>query len=240
MPLFNLSGLPQRPEAFGALPSGVRAVALRRDRRRTARTGRVSASADDRRSTPSIASCSASPIRSTIGSCAAKSRHGWLYRGPDGRPLGYGYAGEAGRLGPVAVRDAALLAPILGHLTSRASSRAARSRLWVGGAADRGPCRPARCRLPARPVPGPALLGPPVRRLLALPADLARAALSHGCRRRTQSRCADAPVVTFAGRGPGGSLDADVAPHAVPADGVLDRAARGGRTAASLDRGAAP
>ena len=30
----------------------------------------------------------------------SESRHGWLYRGPDGTPVGYGYAGEAGRVGP--------------------------------------------------------------------------------------------------------------------------------------------
>ena len=27
----------------------------------------------------------------------SESRQGWLYRGPDGAPVGYGYAGEAGR-----------------------------------------------------------------------------------------------------------------------------------------------
>ena len=42
-----------------------------------------------------------------------EQRHGWLYHGPDGLPLGYGYAGEAGRLGPLAVRDETLVAPIL-------------------------------------------------------------------------------------------------------------------------------
>ena len=33
MPLLNLSGLPERPEAFGALPSGIVPVAFERSRR---------------------------------------------------------------------------------------------------------------------------------------------------------------------------------------------------------------
>jgi hypothetical protein len=65
-----------------------------------------------------------------------ESRQGWLYRGPDGAPVGYGYAGEAGRVGPVAVRDEALLGPILGHLTSAVVPRGAFA-VWVPGAADR-------------------------------------------------------------------------------------------------------
>ena len=65
-----------------------------------------------------------------------EQRHGWLYHGPDGTPIGYGYAGEAGRLGPVAVRDGALVAPILGHLTSVVVPRGAFA-TWIGGAADR-------------------------------------------------------------------------------------------------------
>ena len=66
----------------------------------------------------------------------SETRHGWLYVGPDGDALAYGYAGEAGRLGPVASRDPDLLAPILGHLTSAVVPRGAFA-LWAGGAADR-------------------------------------------------------------------------------------------------------
>ena len=66
----------------------------------------------------------------------SESRHGWLYRGPDGSPIGYGYAGEAGRVGPVAALDEALLGPILGHLTSAVVPRGAFA-MWLGGAADR-------------------------------------------------------------------------------------------------------
>ncbi len=66
----------------------------------------------------------------------AESRRGWLYRGPDGAALGYGYATEAGRVGPVAVRDAALLTPVLGHLLSAVQPRGAFA-LWLPGSADR-------------------------------------------------------------------------------------------------------
>jgi hypothetical protein len=63
-----------------------------------------------------------------------EGRHGFLYRGPGGEPLAYGYASEVGRVGPVAVRDAALLAPVVGHLLGAVRPRDA-SVVWVPGAA---------------------------------------------------------------------------------------------------------
>jgi GNAT superfamily N-acetyltransferase len=63
-----------------------------------------------------------------------EGREGFLYRGPDGAPVGYGYASEVGRVGPVAVRDAALLAPVIGHLLGAVRPRDA-SIVWVPGAA---------------------------------------------------------------------------------------------------------
>ena len=69
MPLLNLSGLPQRPEAFGELPSGV--VPLSFDEIVGRSAGRPGPSACwPTRSTSSIASCWASPTRSTTASCA--------------------------------------------------------------------------------------------------------------------------------------------------------------------------
>ena len=53
-----------------------------------------------------------------------EGRIGFLFRDRDGRAVGYGYSSEAGRVGPIAVRDAALLGPVLGHLI-RGSGRAA-------------------------------------------------------------------------------------------------------------------
>ena len=57
-----------------------------------------------------------------------------MYHGPDGTPVAYGYATEAGRVGPVASRDPALLAPILGHLTSAVIPRGAFA-IWLPGTA---------------------------------------------------------------------------------------------------------
>lgn len=134
MPLLNLSGLPQRPEAFGALPSGVVPVAF----------DTVAAGPPGGPGLRRLTAVVDALDRELIGAAhpmdhrylRTESRHGWLYHGPDGTPLGYGYAGEAGRLGPVAVRDEALLAPILGHLTSAVVPRGAFAS-WIGGAADR-------------------------------------------------------------------------------------------------------
>ena len=134
MPLLNLSGLPQRPEAFGDLPSGV--VPLAFDEIAAGPPGgqghRLLADAVDTLDRELLGV--AHPIDHRF--LRTESRRGWLYRGPDGMPVGYGYAGEAGRVGPVAVRDQALLGPVLGHLTSVVVPRGAFA-LWVGGAADR-------------------------------------------------------------------------------------------------------
>jgi GNAT superfamily N-acetyltransferase len=134
MPLLNLSGLPDRPEAFGELPSGIVPVAF--DDLAAGSPG----GEGHRRLTAAVDGLD----RELIGAAhpldhrflRSEQRRGWLYHGPDGTPLGYGYAGEAGRLGPVAVRDIELLAPILGHLTSVVVPRGAFA-TWIGGAADR-------------------------------------------------------------------------------------------------------
>jgi GNAT superfamily N-acetyltransferase len=134
MPLLNLSGLPERPEAFGTLPSGVVPVAFD-----TIAAGLPGGPGHQR-----LVAAIDALDREVIGAAhpmdhrflQSEKRRSWLYHGPDGMPLGYGYAGEAGRLGPVAVRDEALLAPILGHLTSVVPPRGAFA-TWVGGAADR-------------------------------------------------------------------------------------------------------
>jgi len=151
MPLFSLTGLPQRPEAFGPLPSGI--VPLAFDEIAAGPQGgqghRLLVDAVDALDREVLGV--AHPIDHRF--LRAETRRGWLYRGPDGSPVGYGYAGEAGRLGPVAARDDALLAPILGHLTSAVEPRGAFA-LWAGGAADRAivPALQAGLRLDPFPV----------------------------------------------------------------------------------------
>jgi GNAT superfamily N-acetyltransferase len=134
MPLLNLNGLPSRPEAFGPLPSGITAVPFEEI------AGGPPGGDGHRR----VAHAVEALDRASLGVAhpfehrflRMEGRHGWLYHGPDGVPLGYGYAGESGRLGPVAALDAELVPPILGHLTAAVVPRGAFA-MWVAGAADR-------------------------------------------------------------------------------------------------------
>jgi GNAT superfamily N-acetyltransferase len=61
-------------------------------------------------------------------------RLGHLYEAGDGRIVGYGYVSPAGRVGPLAVEDAALLPGVLGHLLHVVEPAGAFS-AWVPGAA---------------------------------------------------------------------------------------------------------
>ncbi|MFL5673841.1 MAG: GNAT family N-acetyltransferase [Chloroflexota bacterium] len=132
IPLLSLTGVPQRPEAFGELPSGV--IPLPFDEI----AGGSGDGAGHRLLADAVDAIDAELTGATHPAdhrfLRTESRHGWLYRGPDGAPVGYGYAGEAGRVGPVAVRDAALLGPVLGHLTSAVVPRGAFA-MWVPGSA---------------------------------------------------------------------------------------------------------
>jgi GNAT superfamily N-acetyltransferase len=58
----------------------------------------------------------------------------FAYRDRHGSLVGYGYTSPVGRIGPVAVRDATLLAPVIGHLLSAVEPRGA-SAIWLAGAA---------------------------------------------------------------------------------------------------------
>jgi hypothetical protein len=61
-------------------------------------------------------------------------RLGHLYEAGDGRVVGYGYVSPVGRIGPLAVEDAALVPGVLGHLLRAVEPRGAFS-AWVPGAA---------------------------------------------------------------------------------------------------------
>jgi len=63
----------------------------------------------------------------------SNARRGFLYR--RGRQvLGYGYASEVGRIGPVAIRDESLIPAVLGHLLQAIEPRGAHA-VWVAGSA---------------------------------------------------------------------------------------------------------
>jgi len=85
----------------------------------------------------------------------SEGRRGFLYRAHDGAPVGYGYASPVGRVGPVAVRDRDLLAPVLGHLLRAVEPRGA-SAIWLPGTA--GPAVTALLRAGLRIEGFPVLL----------------------------------------------------------------------------------
>ncbi len=150
IPLLNLIGLPQEPDAFGSLPSGIVPVAFAELAGRPGSDGHQQL-ADDVDALDREVLGVAHPADHRF--LRQESRTGWLYRGPDGAVLGYGYATEAGRIGPIAVRDPELLAPILGHLASAVTPRGAFA-LWLPGTADRAivPALRAGFRLDQFPV----------------------------------------------------------------------------------------
>lgn len=125
MPLFNLVGRPRPGFAWPELPGGVAAE-------------RVPDPAHWRESAEL-----ADFDRALLGFShpedhrfvADEPRHGFAFRGTDGSLLGYGYAGEIGRIGPIAVADPALLTPALGHLLAAIEPRGA-SAVWLPGAGD--------------------------------------------------------------------------------------------------------
>lgn len=150
VPLLNLIGLPQVPDAFGTLPSGIVPVPFSDLAGRPGSDGHQRL-ADDVDALDREVLGVAHPADHRF--LRQESRTGWLYHGPDGAVLGYGYATEAGRIGPVAVRDPELLAPILGHLSSAVMPRGAFA-LWLPGTADRAivPALRAGFRLDQFPV----------------------------------------------------------------------------------------
>lgn len=124
VPLLDLIGTVRDPDAFGPLPSGVRPVPFGRVE------GDALGPAIDRldRATLGVAH----PVDHAY--LQREGRSGWLYHGPDGGPLAYGYATAAGRIGPVAALDDALVTPIVGHLAGAVTPRGA-SALWLPGTA---------------------------------------------------------------------------------------------------------
>jgi GNAT superfamily N-acetyltransferase len=128
MPMFNLVGRPAREGAFPVLPGDVHAV--RFDAFAPAERDRL------------LASEIATLDRELAGFehpmdhdwLRAAGRIGFAYRDGRGELVGYGYASEVGRVGPVVARDAALHPAFVGHLLETVVPRGA-SAIWVPGAA---------------------------------------------------------------------------------------------------------
>lgn len=134
IPLLNLVGTPTSTDAFGPLPSGVRAVPF--DELAAGPPG----GDGHRRLVEAVDDLDGELLGATHPVdhrwLRLEGRTGFLYIGPDGHVLGYGYAAESGRVGPLAVRDADLMAPVLGHLLATVPARGAQA-VWLPGSADR-------------------------------------------------------------------------------------------------------
>jgi GNAT superfamily N-acetyltransferase len=132
LPVFHLVGRPERPDALPTLPRGITPIPF----------AAVAEAETPGLGQRDLAETVASIDRVLIGFehpvdhrfLRADGRDGWLYRGPDGSAVGYGYASPVGRVGPVAALDRSLVAPIFGHLLGAVAPRGASS-LWIPGAA---------------------------------------------------------------------------------------------------------
>ena len=133
MPVFHLVGRPAEGGGIPALPAGIRPVPF----------GAIAEPGEPGPGHRELATSVGSIDQTLLGFehpedhryLRADGRDGWLYRGPDGSAVGYGYASPVGRIGPVAVLDPRLLAPVVGHLLGAVTPRGASS-LWIPGAAD--------------------------------------------------------------------------------------------------------
>jgi GNAT superfamily N-acetyltransferase len=148
-PMLGLVGLPERPDAFGELPSGVVPVAFEDVVAGFNGNGhRELASAVDGLDRDLLGFTHAIDHRFL----REQARRGWLYVGPDGRPIGYGYSAESGRVGPILVRDPALLDAVLGHVLGAVQPRGAFI-AWIPGSADRALVAALKSGLRLEPFP---------------------------------------------------------------------------------------
>lgn len=149
MPLFSLTGLPRRPDALGELPGGIVAVPFDEI------AGGDGTGHRDLATTVDALERDVNGFSHPVDHryLRSETRHGWLYQGPGGEAIGYGYVSESGRLGPALARDPDLLGPILGHLCSVTQPRGAFA-TWIPGHADRAlvPMLEAGLRLDPFPV----------------------------------------------------------------------------------------
>lgn len=131
MPLLELIGELRRPEALTELPDGVTVTSFED----------ILTGAPDGAGHRELAAIVNALDHATLGFehpqdhawLRISERRGFVYRSAAGDVLGYGYASEIGRVGPVAVVDRALMAPVLGHLLRAVRPRGAFA-VWAPGA----------------------------------------------------------------------------------------------------------
>ncbi|HET9344076.1 MAG TPA: GNAT family N-acetyltransferase [Candidatus Limnocylindrales bacterium] len=127
MPLVRLVGLPERDDHLPALPRGISAVPFGE------LDGPAAAHLDDELAALDRATAGFGHLQDH-GLVRAEGRIGVLFVDGGGQAVGYGYASEAGRVGPVAMLDPELLAPAIGHLVTTIVPRGAFG-IWMPGAA---------------------------------------------------------------------------------------------------------
>jgi GNAT superfamily N-acetyltransferase len=132
MPLLRLVGRPERPAELPRLPDDIRVIPF--DEIRGGAAERLSAGALDDELDALDREVVGFAHRQDHDLVRREGRIGFLYVGAGGSTIGYGYASEAGRVGPVAVRDADLLDPLIGHLVATVRPRGAFG-IWLPGAA---------------------------------------------------------------------------------------------------------
>jgi ribosomal protein S18 acetylase RimI-like enzyme len=125
LPLFNFVGRPDRPEAFGELPSGVTIV-----------EGVAETAERDDADIAAIDEAILGHARPADHAFLVSERRcRFLARSDQGDALGYGYIAPSGRFGPVAAVDPALLAPLVGQLVTSVRAPGAYAS-WIPGAAE--------------------------------------------------------------------------------------------------------
>lgn len=127
MPLVRLVGLVERDGVMPRLPAGISALPF------TALDGPAAAHLDDEITAIDRATSGFEHLRDH-DFIRREGRTGILFVDGGGRAIGYGYASEAGRVGPVAVLDPTLLGPVLGNLLTTVVPRGAFG-VWMPGAA---------------------------------------------------------------------------------------------------------
>lgn len=132
LPLLSMAGYVTNPETLPSLPPGLSAVPFET----------MVAGAPDGTGHRELGAAVGALDRELLGVehpqdhrfMRLEGRHGFLYRDRGGQIQGYGYAWETGRLGPVAIRDEALMGPVLAHLLGAVQARGAQA-MWVPGVA---------------------------------------------------------------------------------------------------------
>jgi len=141
VPMFNLVGRPVRPEALPGLPDGIRAIPFDAAGPGEHLAGLSAKLAALDRGLAAELAAEIGALDREVLSFAHPEDHdylrragriGYAYRDESGGLQGYGYTSALGRVGPIAVRDPALHAPIAGDLLGAVAPRGA-SAIWVPG-----------------------------------------------------------------------------------------------------------